>query len=69
MNLSQDKHAIRLRLTLKWTEGLQLQKPKIELQKALQSWANKNRIQGDFTVLTGDDKEAVIKINPSPGAV
>nr|XP_046239963.1 E3 ubiquitin-protein ligase DTX3L-like isoform X1 [Scatophagus argus] len=68
MTLLQTKdEEVSLTVSVKWSEGNQPQKCKIELEKALQSWANKNKLERDFTVLkVSEDGRAKIVIKPAP---
>ncbi|XP_074488960.1 uncharacterized protein LOC141766204 isoform X2 [Sebastes fasciatus] len=64
----QNKDEVQVTLSVKWSEGVQLQKYKTELEKVLQSWANNNKeFDGDCTVLSvSEDVSAVVHFKPAP---
>ncbi|XP_031177453.1 E3 ubiquitin-protein ligase DTX3L-like isoform X3 [Sander lucioperca] len=67
---AETKDEIQVTLSVEWSEGVQPQKSKIiELQKLLQSWANKksNNFKGDCNVVSvSDNGTAVIRLKPAP---
>lgn len=67
--LSQAKEEIQVTLKVEWSEGAQPQKCKVELEKILQTWANKSKIPGDCRVLNvSEDGNAMIRIQSASGA-
>lgn len=69
--LSQSTDGVQVVLSVKWSEGQPPQKCKVELQKALQTWANKNeelKVKLNCKVLdVTKDGKASIYISPAPG--
>lgn len=70
MSLSQNKDEVQVTVSVKWSKRVQPQKDKLDLQKALQSWANNNKdFDGDCTVLNvSEDGSAVVLLKPAPAA-
>ena len=65
---SQDRNEIQVFLSVQWSEDVQPQSYKKELQKILLTWTNK--LRGEYTILNvSEDGSAVIKIKPAAGAV
>lgn len=69
--LSQSADGVQVVLSVKWSEGQPPHKYKFELQRALQTWANKNeKLKATLNCKVSDvtkDGEAVISISPAPG--
>ncbi|XP_034441659.1 uncharacterized protein dtx3l2.3 [Hippoglossus hippoglossus] len=63
MTESQSKDEVQVVLPIKWEEGITSKKYKTELTKALQTWANNNKIAGKLEVEDASDYKATIKIN------
>ncbi|XP_035518336.1 uncharacterized protein dtex3l2.1 [Morone saxatilis] len=62
-----NKDEVQVTFSVKWSEGIKPQKAKVELQKVLQTWANRTKCNQDYTVLNVlEDGRAVIKIKPAP---
>ncbi|XP_065810994.1 E3 ubiquitin-protein ligase DTX3L-like isoform X2 [Labrus bergylta] len=54
-------------LSVQWSEGPQPPRSDKKLEMALQAWANKNTMNGNYSVSkVSEDGNAVIKIQPSP---
>lgn len=69
MTLSQSKEeaSVTVFVAVRWSEVLPLQKCRVELEKALQTWANKGKGRSDCTVSDiSEEGRAVITINPAP---
>ncbi|XP_042355874.1 E3 ubiquitin-protein ligase DTX3L-like [Plectropomus leopardus] len=66
-NSSENKDEIQVTLSVMWSEDVQPPKFKVELEKALQTWANTNdTFEGDCKVLNVlEDGTAVISLNPA----
>nr|XP_019942667.1 PREDICTED: E3 ubiquitin-protein ligase DTX3L-like [Paralichthys olivaceus] len=65
MTETQSQDEVQQVIFIKWEEAIQPQRYKVELTKALQSWANKYDIVVDFDVVKASDDEASIKIKPA----
>uniref|UniRef100_A0A8C4HGL3 E3 ubiquitin-protein ligase n=1 Tax=Dicentrarchus labrax TaxID=13489 RepID=A0A8C4HGL3_DICLA len=68
LTLSQNINGVQVTLSVKWSEGIKPKKRKVELQKLLQTWANRTKCDRDYTVLKVlEDGRAVIEVKPAPG--
>ncbi|XP_074489004.1 uncharacterized protein LOC141766236 isoform X1 [Sebastes fasciatus] len=69
MTPSKKKDEVQVTLSVKWSEGVQPEKYKSELQKVLQSWFNNNKeFKGDCTVLDAKDGSAVVHLKTALAA-
>ncbi|XP_041635317.1 E3 ubiquitin-protein ligase DTX3L-like isoform X2 [Cheilinus undulatus] len=65
-NCDKDESEAQVTLSIKWSGGPQPKKCKIILEKALQSWSNKNKFKVDCRVSkVYDDGRAAVKITPA----
>lgn len=70
MTLSQNEDEVQVFLSVKWSDGAQPQKYKVDLEKVLQTWSNQSTNKRDYKVLrVSNDGLAVISIKPAAGAV
>ncbi|XP_076612858.1 E3 ubiquitin-protein ligase DTX3L [Chaetodon auriga] len=64
---SKDEAPVTISVSVRWSEGHKPQKCRVELERALQSWANKGKGQFDCGVSdVSDEGRAVITIKPAP---
>ena len=70
MPSSQNEGEVQVALSLKWPKPDIPQKSKVILQKLLQSWFNRHKVEADCSVIrVSGDGSPVIRIKPIPGAV
>ncbi|XP_051270313.1 E3 ubiquitin-protein ligase DTX3L isoform X1 [Dicentrarchus labrax] len=63
-------NGVQVTLSVKWSEGIKPKKRKVELQKLLQTWANRTKCDRDYTVLKVlEDGRAVIEVKPAPALI
>lgn len=68
MTLSQNKDSVQVTLSVQWPKDAKPETCKNKLEKILQSWANKNELELNLSVVTvSADGRAVVKIEPAPG--
>lgn len=68
MTLSQNKDSVQVTLSVQWPKDAKPETCKNKLEKILQSWANKNELELNLSVVTvSADGRAVIRIKPAPG--
>ncbi|XP_070814794.1 E3 ubiquitin-protein ligase DTX3L [Chaetodon trifascialis] len=64
---SKEEAPVTVYVALRWSEGRQPQKCRVELERALQTWANKGKGRSDCTVSDiSEEGRAVITIKPAP---
>lgn len=67
---NKDKDEVTFSVSVRWPEGDQPQKGRVELEKVLQTWANKSKGQPNCKVLSvSKEGRAMIRIKPVTGAV
>lgn len=72
--LSQESEEAPVSLFVRWSDSVGPRKPKFELQKALQTWANNYNKESGMNLVcnvqsVSEDGRAEVMITPAPGAV
>ncbi|KAE8298687.1 E3 ubiquitin-protein ligase DTX3L [Larimichthys crocea] len=65
---AENKDSVQVTLSVQWPKDAKPETCKNKLEKILQSWANKNELELNLSVVTvSADGRAVIRIKPAPG--